>query len=412
MNAWPFNSALARYIFKRLKSSRRRQPEPIADWAESWEPLLEKAGLLSAEARNEARDAAVALERSERLVCRSNADGKLRRVLVPRAAERAWFADANERHPAERQSGLAAATREAAQWPGIAEWKAWCERLAVEMEAGHFPDFVDRHEEESVWLRDLEVVNQLTSHPWPAGTLLRVASAEAAGDSKFLETRRSRLERMLKSLSDSRFQSLADLGLIEPPRRCLLHGPLRLRLHGHTFDFAAFKNPVALGEEDLLAADVVELPTSRVLSVENETTFHELARLASGELLIQTSYASSATLALLRRLPAECECTHFGDSDPAGFDILRDLRERSRRQFGSLQMGYRKGSSAPKLNHPDRRLIETLQKSSAITEAEHHELARMLTAGDKGRFEQESLPRPDAQWPFYPHPYSELRKEM
>ncbi len=402
MSTWPFNSTLAGYIFKRLKVSRRRQPEPIEDWAESWESLLEKAGLLSAEARNEARDAAAALEKAGRLVCRSNADGKLRRVLIPRAAERAWFANANERHPAERQSGLAAATRDAALWPGVTDWKAWCEQLAVEMETGRFPDFVDRHDEESAWLRDLEVVNQLTSHPWPTGTLLRVASAEAAGDSKFLETRRSRIERMLKSLSGARFHSVTDLGLIEPPRRCLFHGPLLLRLRGHSFDFAAFKNPVALGEEDLLAADAVEVPTPRLLTVENETTFQELARIESGELLIQTSYASSATLALLRRLPADCECWHFGDSDPAGFDILRDLRERSHRQFYSLQMGYRRAASAPKLKRPDRRLIASLEKSPAISAFERQELALMLAAGDKGQFEQESLPRPNMRWPFYP----------
>lgn len=187
--------------------------------------------------------------------------------------------------------------------------------------------------------------------------------------------------------------------------------PTRLLLRGHSFDFAAFKNPVALGEEDLLAADAVELPMPRVLSVENETTFHELARLASGELLIQTSYASSATLALLRRLPAECECWHFGDSDPAGFDILRDLRERSQRKFSSLQMAYRKTSIAPKLKRPDRRLIENLQKSPAIATAERHELALMLAAGDKGQFEQESLPRPGIHWPFYPAISSGMRKE-
>ena len=184
MSAWPFNSALALYIFKRLKSSRRRQPDALEDWSESWEPLLEKAGLLSAEARAEARDAAAALEKAGRLL-RQMKKGKLHRVLVPRASERDWFADANERHPAERQSGLATATREAAKWGDTApEWDAWCERLAVEMEAGRFPDFVDRHEDEAAWLRDLEVVNQLTGHPWSAGTLLRVASAEAV-PSKF-----------------------------------------------------------------------------------------------------------------------------------------------------------------------------------------------------------------------------------
>lgn len=395
---------LALYIFKRLKSSRRRQPEALEDWSESWEPLLEKAGLLSAEARDEARDAAAALEKAGRLV-RQMKKGKLHRVLVPRSAERDWFADANERHPAERRSGLATATREAAKWGDTApDWDAWCERLALEMEAGRFPDFVDRHEDEAAWLRDLEVVSQLTSRPWPAGTLLRVGSAEAAGDSKYLETRRPRIERILKNLTGGRVQSLADLGLIEPPRRCLFHGPLRLTLRGQVFDFAVFKNPVALGEEDLRAAENVELPIARVLSVENETTFHELARLSSGEFLIQTSYASSATLALLQRFSTVCECWHFGDSDPAGFDILRDLRERSQRPFRPLQMFYRRATDGPRLNRADLRMIESLEESPAITEAERHELKLMGSAGNKGAFEQESLPRPAVEWPFYPCP--------
>ena len=41
---------------------------------------------------------------------------------------------------------------------------------------------------------------------------------------------------------------------------------------------------------------------------------------------------------LLQRLPDEMEFWHFGDSDEAGFDILRVLREKSGRNFQPLHM--------------------------------------------------------------------------
>jgi hypothetical protein len=86
-----------------------------------------------------------------------------------------------------------------------------------------------------------------------------------------------------------------------------------------------------------------------------------LAKLQSSELLVQTSYPGSGTLKLLQRLPSEIEYWHFGDSDEAGFDILRVLRELSGCDFRPLHM-------------------------------------------QKGRipFEQEALGRPKfEEWPFY-----------
>jgi hypothetical protein len=66
-------------------------------------------------------------------------------------------------------------------------------------------------------------------------------------------------------------------------------------------------------------------------------------------------------LKLLRRLPAEMQFWHFGDSDEAGFDIVRVLGEKSGRHIQPLHM-------------------------------------------QRGRtpFEQESLGRPNrSNWPFY-----------
>jgi len=103
---------------------------------------------------------------------------------------------------------------------------------------------------------------------------------------------------------------------------------------------------------------------------EHETTFHELAKLQSGELLIQTSFPGSATVALIRSLPATLEWWHFGDSDPAGFEILRVLRERTGRDFRPLHM-------------------------------------------EPGRvpYEQESLGRPRREWPFYGSVHSSLEAQ-
>jgi hypothetical protein len=123
------------------------------------------------------------------------------------------------------------------------------------------------------------------------------------------------------------------------------------RLHG------AFR----LSQTDLDRAESVETTARRCLTVDNEASFHELAKLRSGALLLQTRFPGSATLALLKQLPEALEFHHFGDSDEAGFEILRDLRERSGRNFQPLHM-------------------------------------------ERGRLpaEQEALGAPRDEWPFYP----------
>jgi hypothetical protein len=97
---------------------------------------------------------------------------------------------------------------------------------------------------------------------------------------------------------------------------------------------------------DLSRVTGIETDATRCLTIENETVLLELAKLQSGVILIGTNgYPGIATLMLLNALPQRLEFWHFGDSDPAGFDILRDLRERSKSDFGSLHMRYRPGTN-------------------------------------------------------------------
>lgn len=113
-------------------------------------------------------------------------------------------------------------------------------------------------------------------------------------------------------------------------------------------------------------------------------------------------FANSAVVTFLLTLPANVELWHFGDSDPKGFDILRDLRERSGREIRSLHMRFRpSGKPRSPLDGEDLKTIHRLLASEFITAGERAELEKIREADDKGDFEQESLGRPAVDWPFY-----------
>ena len=80
---------------------------------------------------------------------------------------------------------------------------------------------------------------------------------------------------------------------------------------------------------------------------------------------------------------------------------LRDLRERAGLPFRSFRMNFRPDNASSVLSRAEARLLRSLL-ASPLMQAERAELEAMLAAGNKGKFEQESLGRPDlSQWPFY-----------
>ena len=363
---------------------------------------MENCGARTAEVRREAAEAIEALERDDAAQIKTGAR-KSRRVLVPIEAEEKWFCAFGETHPRQMRKDVVGITREAAEWrhPLLgARWREWCTELADEMAAGRFTDFIDRHDP-SDWRETLSIFFELTRRPWPAGTLIRAASAEVAADSKWLDRRRARMERMLRSAVPAQWTTLSDLGLAEPARFCVAHGPIRLRIQDTWLDFGLLESPFAIGERDIAGAETMEVRCPRVLTVENETSFHQLAQLRSGEVIVQTSYPGAATLVFLRRLPLDCEFWHFGDSDPQGFDILRDLRERSGRPVRALFMQFRPRNDAPVLTIRERRLCEQLRHDTGFSADEVKALSLMLETGSKGDFEQERLKPTVTSWPFF-----------
>ncbi|MCI0747522.1 MAG: DUF2220 family protein [Verrucomicrobia subdivision 3 bacterium] len=227
-------------------------------------------------------------------------------------------------------------------------WKAWCERMRTAALAGKSVEPFDRHPSPDN-AKLLALLPRLLA--WEGESLVRFASCVLCGDSKTLESLaapdrdgefrdklRGKLGRLLEEITSGQICVLDDVGILPNPRFALIHGPIKLRLGGEWLDLGRLQGAFRLAEADIVRAESVVTAAQRCLTVENETSFHELAKLQSGTLLIQTSYPGSGTLKMLQRLPAELEFWHFGDSDDAGFDILRVLREKSGRDFRPLQM--------------------------------------------------------------------------
>ena len=227
-------------------------------------------------------------------------------------------------------------------------WTAWCERMRVAALAGKSVEPLDR-QPTKVNEELLALLPRLLGGE--GESLVRFASCVLCGDSKTLESLaardrdgefrdklRGKLGRLVEEITGGQIRSLDELGIVPNPRFGLIHGPMKLQLEGEWLDLGRLKGAFRLAEEDIRRAESVVTSARRCLTVENETSFHELAKLRSGELLVQTSFPGSGTLSLLSRLPDTMEFWHFGDCDEAGFEILRVLREKSGRDFRTLHM--------------------------------------------------------------------------
>jgi hypothetical protein len=304
------------------------------------------------------------------------------KVRVPLANEPALFAYIGEDTPTQMRRTLARQFNDAAivavpeKWRG--SWRTFCQRRHDAALCGDAIAPFDRTDlaANAELLALLPKLLKWGAEPDETRrtSLVRFSSCVLLGNSKRLEELaaqekdgqlrnklRGKLGRLLEEITGGEVRTLDDLGILPNPRFALVHGPLRLLLGGQWLNLGLLQGPFRLSLEDTVRADAIETTACRCLTVENETSFHELAKLRSGELLVQTSFPGSGTLALLKRLPITLEFWHFGDSDEPGFEILRDLRERTGHDFHPLHM-------------------------------------------ERGRknFEQESLGRPTlAAWPFY-----------
>jgi hypothetical protein len=266
--------------------------------------------------------------------------GLLERIRFRAANEPALFARIGELSPTERRRRLAQQFAEVEGEPTVPErWRAsWGDFCRSYQAAALTGSSMQPFERDDLALNAelLSLLPRLLA--WSSESLIRFASCVLCGPSKRLEELSGRLGQALAKATRDEIRSLEDVNILSNPRFALIHGPLRIKMEGAWLDLGLLQGPFRLSLEDIAAAELIETTARRCITVENETSFYELAKLRSAELLVQTSFPGAGTLGLLKRLPTTLDFWHFGDSDEPGFNILADLRTRSGRNFQPLHM--------------------------------------------------------------------------
>lgn len=323
---------------------------------------------------------------------RAPRSGIFQRVRLSRKEGETWlFGRIGEPSPAGKRTELGGFFKAMAQRPvpeGWADrWRTWCGQLERNAHAGNPVQPFKRDDPAG---NDRFLAALLGVIHWRGESLIRFASSAICGDSKRLENLEALLVSALRVIHNDDTVTLEDFGILRKPRTLSFHGPLVLTLGGHAVNFTPLPGPSRISETNLIDADDVITTAAICVTVENEDVFLELAKRNRGWLLVHTSFPGSAVRRLFQRLSGELDCRHFGDSDPAGFDILRDLRERTGRMFRPVGMEFRPAEASATLTQDERRTIDRLLGVPQMADV-HSELRRMLEAGNKGAFEQESV---------------------
>ena len=325
-------------------------------------------------------------------------------VEVDPAREEDLFAILDRESPSERREQLAAVFSSAETWEAPprweTNWKTMCLRFAQAAQTGGALAPFSRVD--AKYTAELLRVTFELLH-WTRESLIRFASCQLFGNSKELEQCRSSLETILSIVTEGEIHDLAQLGILENPRSCTVAGPMVIQFRDGSVDLQALRGPITLSLADVRKAVRIEMPVTRFCTIENPTTFHELSKLRSGTLFAcSDGYAKPALREFIARLDPTIEMYHFGDSDPAGFDILRHLRAETARKIDSIHMKFRVGTTAEPLSPGDVILAQRLLTSAELREEEKAVVQKMLDTGDKGDFEQERLGIPHFErWPFY-----------
>jgi hypothetical protein len=330
----------------------------------------------------------------------------LRKIRLSPAKEREFYEWIGRESPTARREKWAALFREAVAWKvperWCAGWSGFCARRADNARCWRAMDPF-RVAQMMRGRQMLECTARLLA--WEGRRLVRYASYEITGDSKRLEKWQGSLEQLLAEATGGAVCDFESHGLLPMPRVATIHGALRVwKGNRLALDAAELADAATLSADDVTRASRIETSATRCLILENKAPFLEIAKLRSGVLLVWSSFPSTATVALLRRLHAAhpaLEFFHHGDTDPAGYDILRDLRQQTGIPIHSHQMHHADDAASVPLTDSERARLDALLGDPRMV-AEHADICGMLKSGRKGDFEQERHREPPlAEWPFF-----------
>lgn len=313
----------------------------------------------------------------------------IKSVFIEPDSEARFFAALNEAPPRLERHEIVASLAEHIDVLGehhfAAGWRSAIQDAMDDITNGRSPDGLPN--DAGLYDEILRATAVVVKNQQPIS--LRRLGSEKLRDSKLLKRRRDSIERFMAQFLTPDMATLEAWHVADDPPAIQLHGPLGVELND-TMAEVGHLSPYTITDEALAGATRVYSSASCCISIENYATFREMASSRSGDLLIHTSYPSRSVVALLRALPAKMPLYHWGDTDPWGYDILRVLREKTGRKIEALRMSYRPGPG-PQLTKRESTMLRRLLEEPLLTDVKT-ELLAMSQVGNKGLFEQESLP--------------------
>jgi hypothetical protein len=198
----------------------------------------------------------------------------------------------------------------------------------------------------------------------PDETYIRDFSVRVLRDSKAFEKIKHKVTRLLFQYGDFPQEEtvLEELNIVKNPGHVYIKGCGIITISGQRIDMSVMKGDIAISSVLLKSIDKIEITGSRVITIENLTTFNYFSQPDTFALYLG-GYHNSHRRNFIRKIyeqNPQIPYYHYGDIDAGGFYILLHLREKTGIRFIPYQMD-----------------TDTLQQYSAYT--------KPLTEHDKKR---------------------------
>ena len=205
----------------------------------------------------------------------------------------------------------------------------------------------------------------------PDETYIRDFSVKVFGDSKVFERVKRKVTRLLFQYGDFPQEEtiLEDLNIIKNPGHVYIKGCGIITISGQIIDLSVLNGDIAISSDLLKSIEKIEITGSRMITIENLTTFNHFSRPGTFALYLG-GYHNSHRRNFIRKIyeqNPQISYYHYGDIDAGGFCILLHLREKTGICFIPYQMDtntLRQHSAYTKpLTDNDKKRLKSLMDS-------------------------------------------------
>lgn len=229
---------------------------------------------------------------------------------------------------------------------------------------------------------------------------IRDLSVKLFSDSKRLEKIKTRVEGLLYKYGEYPDKNLIleEYGLIKTPSYVMVKGNVILHFHDQELNVGMLRGDIAFSTESLRDITEIQVNGSRVITIENLTSFHRFSCSEDEVAIYLGGYHNRVKRAFLKSMYRDnpsVEYRHFGDIDAGGFYIFEHLKRKTGIPFRTIYMDsdtlQRYRQYTKELTPNDRKRIQNLlEKEQNGDSPEHLEvLSTMLKIGCK--LEQEAI---------------------